>query len=54
MIEAFEDEATGGFNWNNFMLQRWTDHNGDEHTVKEDYERNKILIDLHAQPVELK
>ena len=36
------------------MLQRWTDHNGDEHTVKEDYERNKTLIDLHAQPVELK
>ena len=50
MIEAFEDKATGGFNWNNFMLQRWTDHNGDEHTVREDYERNKILIDLHAQP----
>jgi 5'-3' exonuclease len=54
MIEAFEDQETGGFNWNNFMLQRWTDHNGDEHTVREDYERNKILIDLHAQPTELK
>ena len=54
MMEAFADEETGGFNWNNFMLQRWTDHNGDEHTVKEDYERNKTLIDLHAQPVELK
>tara|TARA_B100000886_G_C20402036_1_gene483019 strand:+ start:270 stop:1271 length:1002 start_codon:yes stop_codon:yes gene_type:complete len=54
MLEAFADEDTGGFNWNNFMLQRWTDHNGDEHTVKEDYERNKVLIDLHAQPVELK
>ena len=47
MMEAFADEDTGGFNWNNFMLQRWTDHNGDEHTVKEDYERNKTLIDLH-------
>ena len=54
MIEAYEDQDTGGFNWNNFMLQRWTDHNGDEHTVREDYERNKTLIDLHAQPVELK
>ena len=50
MLEAYEDKATGGFNWNNFMLQKWTDHNGDEHTVREDYERNKILIDLHAQP----
>lgn len=54
MIEAFEDRDSGGFNWNNFMLQRWTDHNGDEHVVREDYERNKTLIDLTAQPHELK
>jgi 5'-3' exonuclease len=54
MIEAYEDRNSGGFNWNNFMLQRWTDHNGDEHTVREDYERNKTLIDLTAQPQELK
>tara|TARA_Y100000389_G_scaffold204656_1_gene258636 strand:- start:1221 stop:2222 length:1002 start_codon:yes stop_codon:yes gene_type:complete len=54
MIEAFEDKATGGFNWNNFMLQKWTDHHGDEHTVREDYERNVKLIDLTAQPTELK
>ena len=25
MIEAFEDRNSGGFSWNNFMLQRWTD-----------------------------
>lgn len=52
--EAFEDRKTGGFNWNNFMLQRWTDHNGEEHVVRDDYERNRILIDLTAQPEELK
>lgn len=54
MIEAFEDKASGGFNWNNFMLQKWTDHNGVEHTVREDYERNEKLINLTAQPTELK
>ena len=54
MIEAFEDRNSGGFNWNNFMLQRWTDHNGEEHVVRDMYERNKTLIDLTEQPHELK
>ena len=54
MIEAFEDRNSGGFSWNNFMLQRWTDHNGEEHTVRDDYERNKKLIDLKEQPHDLK
>ena len=36
------------------MLQRWTDHNGEEHRVLDDYERNRILIDLSAQPAEIK
>jgi 5'-3' exonuclease len=54
LTEAFEDRATKGFNWNNLMLQRWTDHNGEEHRVLEDYNRNKILIDLTAQPDEIK
>jgi 5'-3' exonuclease len=53
MIEAFNDRETGGFNWNNFMLQRWTDHNGEEHTVRDDYERNVKLVDLSAQPYDL-
>ena len=53
MIEAFNDRTTGGFNWNNFMLQRWTDHNGEEHTVRDDFERNVKLIDLTAQPYDL-
>jgi 5'-3' exonuclease len=50
LIEAFEDKSTKGFNWNNMMLQRWTDHNGDEHRVLDDYNRNVTLCDLTAQP----
>jgi 5'-3' exonuclease len=48
--EAFEDRDRQGFNWNNMMLQRWTDHNGAEHRVLDDYNRNVALIDLTAQP----
>ena len=54
LVEAYEDRETGGFAWNNFMLQRWTDHNGEEHVVKDDFIRNHHLIDLTAQPEELK
>jgi hypothetical protein len=36
------------------MLQRWTDHNGAEHRVLDDYQRNVTLIDLTAQPDEVK
>ena len=54
LIEAFEDRNSKGFNWNNMMLQRWTDHNGEEHRVLDDYERNRTLVDLTAQPEELK
>ena len=52
--EAFEDRNARGFKWNNFMLQRWTDHNGDEQVVRDCYLRNKTLIDLNAQPQEIK
>ena len=48
--EAFGDRDSKGFNWNNLMLQRWTDHEGNEHRVREDYDRNRQLIDLSAQP----
>jgi len=54
MMEAFADRDNKGFNWNNFMLQRWVDHENIEHRVLEDYERNKILIDLTQQPDEIK
>lgn len=36
------------------MLQRWVDHNGDEHRVLDDYERNVTLVDLKAQPEDIK
>ena len=52
--EAYEDRNSTGFNYNNFMLQRWVDHNGDEHRVRDCFERNKILIDLTQQPDEIK
>ena len=32
------------------MLSKWVDHDGNEHRVLEDYERNRLLVDLHAQP----
>ena len=48
--EAFEDRSRRGYAWNNLMLQRWTDHEGLEHRVLDDYERNRALIDLTAQP----
>ena len=54
LTEAYEDRNKQGFNWNNMMLQRWVDHNGVEHRVKDDYERNRVLIDLTAQPQEIK
>jgi 5'-3' exonuclease len=52
--EAYGDRDSKGYSWNNLMLQRWTDHEGQEHRVKEDYERNQTLIDLSAQPDEIK
>jgi 5'-3' exonuclease len=52
--EAYSDRAQKGYSWNNMMLQRWTDHNGEEHRVLDDYERNRVLIDLSAQPAEIK
>jgi hypothetical protein len=48
--EAFNDRANQGFVWNNFMMSRWTDHEGNEQRVKDCYERNKQLIDLTQQP----
>ena len=54
ITEAFEDRHAGGYNYNNFMLQRWVDHEEQEHRVKDDFERNMILIDLTKQPDEVK
>ncbi len=54
LTEAFEDRNSKGYAWNNLMLQRWSDHNGVEHRVLEDYERNRRLIDLTHQPDDIK
>ena len=54
LLEAFADRGSKGFAWNNLMLQKWTDHNNVEHRVLDDYERNKTLIDLSAQPDHVK
>jgi len=54
LIEAYADRTKRGFDWNNMMLQRWTDHDGNEVRVRDAYERNRVLIDLTAQPDDVK
>ena len=54
LLEAYADMGKKGFNWNNLMLQRWSDHNGVEHKVLDDYDRNCTLVDLCAQPDHIK
>jgi 5'-3' exonuclease len=54
LTEAYADKNTKGYAWNNLMLQRWTDHEGVEHRVLDDYNRNVTLCDLTAQPLEIK
>jgi 5'-3' exonuclease len=54
LTEAFEDRNSKGWAWNNMMLQRWVDHEGKEHRVLDDYERNRQLIDLKHQPDHIK
>lgn len=51
--EAFENRNAQGYAWNNLMLSTWVDHNGQEVKVKDSYIRNKILIDLRAQPTDV-
>ena len=54
LTEAYEDKGKKGWAWNNMMLQRWTDHEGTEHRVLDDYERNVTLVDLTAQPEDIR
>jgi 5'-3' exonuclease len=54
LTEAYADKNTKGYAWNNLMLQRWSDHEGVEHRVLDDYNRNVTLCDLTAQPLEIK
>jgi 5'-3' exonuclease len=54
LTEAYEDKGKKGWAWNNVMLQRWTDHEGVEHRVLDDYNRNVTLVDLTAQPEDIR
>jgi 5'-3' exonuclease len=54
LMEAYADRTKQGFSWNTMMLSRWLDHDNVEHRVREDYERNRKLIDLTAQPQDIK
>jgi 5'-3' exonuclease len=54
LIEAYADREKRGWAWNNMMLQRWVDHNGVEHRVLDRYEENRVLVDLTAQPSEIR
>lgn len=51
--KAFDDRDEQSYNWQNFMFTRWTDHNNNDHRVRDCFERNRILIDLSAQPDEI-
>lgn len=53
MLEAFNDNSKG-YAWNNLMLQRYKHHDGTDHKVLDDYNRNRLLIDLTAQPDDIK
>lgn len=58
LIAAWEDRHERGFNWNNLMLQTWTDYdkNDEEIEVKvfDRFKFNESLIDLTLQPDDIK
>ena len=53
LTEAYNNRIDKGYAWNNIMLSKWVDHEGTERRVKDDYERNRMLIDLTKQPADL-
>ncbi len=54
IIECYEDRKAQGFAWNAFMNEKWEDHNGNVHVVKDKFKHNKLLIDLNEQPDHIK
>ena len=54
LIDAFNDRHDQGWEWNNIMNAKWIDHKQNEHIVEIDYNRNRVLIDLNAQPDDIK
>lgn len=51
--DAYTD-VNKGYNWNNFMMQKFNHHDGTEHRVLDDYNLNKSLIDLSLIPDDIK
>lgn len=54
LLDAFSDRNTKGYAWNAIMLTKWASHDGTEHRVLDDYNRNVTLVDLTAQPDDIK
>ena len=62
IIEAFNDRKNKGYDWNAFMLEEWDkvemDSDGEPVTKKvrviDEYNANNLLINLRAQPDEIK
>lgn len=54
IIKAFNDRHSKGYEWNNFMMSRWTHHSGEEYVVRDRFNHNQILIDLSKQPDDIK
>lgn len=54
IIEAYEDRHNKGYNYNNFMLQKYTDDKGVEHRVLDRYLENQTLVDLTRQPEDVR
>lgn len=52
--EAYNDRINKGFDWANIMNQTWVDHKNNIRKVNDCFEFNKLLIDLKAQPPEIK
>lgn len=52
--KVFEDRHNRGYEWNNFILESWTDGFGESYKVKDLYERNIMLVDLTCQPQDVK
>lgn len=48
--EAYEDRHTKGYAYNNFFNQTWEDADDNIHVVKDDFEFNRMLMDLNMQP----
>lgn len=52
--DAFESQKADGFAWNNLMKKTWKDMLGEGHIVEEEYNKNRLLIDLKMLPCDLR